>query len=414
MKLRCSILFAMTLGCVNLLAQGTVDFANNAYSAVANSLTGSWVDAGGDFNVALYYLPDRASPPATSDFDREGFPCAPWAGFHAPGLFSGGLRTTPPTTAPGGWGWFQVRAWETEYGASYEEALTAPPKYPGAASARTTTAAATLFRRALIGTSNIIRVSTGSILASPAGGQEQSYPKPPGALTDYGLQSFSVVEVPAQGLVDFANDSSSAVINSLTGYPATSGTTFKAGLYYLPDSTRPPTHEGQFTTQLGASAAFASPGVYAGGTRATPSSPPGSFGYFIVKVWETAFGTSYESALANPNTVAGRRALVGTSNIIRTQTGATAPAALLGLQSFSLVPVPADLLISGFSVDSVITFNTETGHTYNVEKTISLNPVDWQPLPGATAIPGTGSPVSVSDKGAGCLDQRYYRVRLVE
>jgi hypothetical protein len=115
--------------------------------------------------------------------------------------------------------------------------------------------------------------------------------------------------------------------------------------------------------------------------------------------------------LANRNTVAGRRALAGTSNIIRTRTGENGPAALLGLQGFSLVPVPQDLLISGFSVDPVITFNTTVGHTYAVEKTPSLNAVNWQPLPGATNIPGTGGPVSVSDKGAGCLDQQHYRVR---
>ena len=71
----------------------------------------------------------------------------------------------------------------------------------------------------------------------------------------------------------------------------------------------------------------------------------------------------------------------------------------------------ADLRISDFRIDPVITFNTLRGHHYTVERTASLNPVNWQQFVGN--IPGTDGPVSVSDKG-GFLDMRHYRVRQVD
>jgi hypothetical protein len=63
--------------------------------------------------------------------------------------------------------------------------------------------------------------------------------------------------------------------------------------------------------------------------------------------------------------------------------------------------------------DVRLSFATEPGKTYRVERTDSLAaPVVWEPIPGAEAIAGTGAIVSVLDAGAGNRTQRFYRVRL--
>ncbi len=51
---------------------------------------------------------------------------------------------------------------------------------------------------------------------------------------------------------------------------------------------------------------------------------------------------------------------------------------------------------------------------HRVERAWSLStPVDWQPVPGAEALPANGSPVNVSDPAAANAPQRYYRVLLL-
>jgi hypothetical protein len=76
-----------------------------------------------------------------------------------------------------------------------------------------------------------------------------------------------------------------------------------------------------------------------------------------VRVWETAFGATYEQAVNNPFPIGGRLAIVGTSNIIRVTTGDPStvppgiPASLVnaGLQGFCLgwcnvcIPEPSAL-----------------------------------------------------------------------
>ena len=255
-----------------LLAQGAVRLANNDASAITNWLTQSRL-LPGRFTVALYYMPDQSSPPASADFDRGAFPCRPWAGLQAPGIFGDGLRTTPTNTAPGDWAWFQVRAWETAYGASYEEAFAADPRESPPEGAAPTVGApgraatSSGFRRALVGTSNIIRVRTGATLdpTNLVGFARSAYPPASPALTDFGLQGFV------------------------------------------------------------------------------------------------------------------------------------------------LFPQPA---ISSLRVDPLISFDTLTGLLYAVEKTVSLDAPAWELITGAP-VPGTGGPVSVSDPGAGCVDARYYRIRVV-
>lgn len=145
------------LTAVSLQAQGTVSFANNSAAAVSNSLTSLRVVGGTTFSVALYFLPDSAQTPTTGDFDaaRTVVGSGIFLGTSAnpSGLFNVGARTAPTATA-GGFGWFQVRAWETAYGSTYEAALNSP----GIGG-----------RPALVGTSNIFKVDTGDPTTTPAG-----------------------------------------------------------------------------------------------------------------------------------------------------------------------------------------------------------------------------------------------------
>lgn len=155
-----------------------------------------------------------------------------------------------------------------------------------------------------------------------------------------------------QGTVNFQNTTTTLVTNSLTGRGVTGGTTFKAALYYLPDSATAPTSaDFDNATILSPSVGFSggvtvASGFFQGGTRSAPTATPGAAGWFQVRAWETAFGATYEAARGNTVTQNGRLALIGTSNIIRVLTAdptavpTPTPAPLAGLQGFVLVPVP--------------------------------------------------------------------------
>jgi MYXO-CTERM domain-containing protein len=143
-------LVAAVLACAgSLQAQGTVNFASPSGVTITNLRTWAPLVVGTTFSVALYYLPDQATPPTSWDFDASGLAL----GSHAhigpvAGVFVGGTRTAP-TAPPGGSGWFQVRAWESAFGETYEQA------------ARVT--------GANFGTSNIFRVDTGDPTTIPPG-----------------------------------------------------------------------------------------------------------------------------------------------------------------------------------------------------------------------------------------------------
>jgi hypothetical protein len=159
---------------INLYAQGTVIVY---LPPITNILTMMPV-AGTAFRVSLYYLPytEGAPPPTSDQFVTPLRPDIP------PPLVPGGVflpttRTTPSTTAPGDFAWFQVRAWEAAFGTSYEQAAATPPS-PGG-------------RCALIGTSNIVKVRTDGPTS------------PPGILQQAVLNGFFVAPCPepsARGL----------------------------------------------------------------------------------------------------------------------------------------------------------------------------------------------------------------------
>ena len=150
----------------------------------------------------------------------------------------------------------------------------------------------------------------------------------------------------AQGTINFANNNGSAVMDSLTGNKILAGSTFNAGLYWAVDGTVDDT----LFVQIGASGNIQPlDGLIAAGTRTTPNeTAPGGNAMFQVRVWETAYGSSYEAVLANGTTQNGRLGLAGKSNIVRATTGnpggsPPSPAGSLitaGLQAFSVDVVP--------------------------------------------------------------------------
>jgi hypothetical protein len=137
-----------------------------------------------------------------------------------------------------------------------------------------------------------------------------------------------------QGTVNFANNSATRITNVLTLMPIPAGTFFSAALYYGPDGMTDDIN----LIQIGASAIIGPPaGIILGGTRTTPANTaPGGFAVFQIRVWETAFGSTYEEAAFNPNPIGGRLALVGKSNCVRVETG----------NPFLLPPTPPGLLTS--------------------------------------------------------------------
>lgn len=148
-----------------------------------------------------------------------------------------------------------------------------------------------------------------------------------------------------QGLVVFHNlHPRAAITNAQTGQPVISGATFKAALYYAPDSPSAPPDSA--FSQLGAAVDFGpSPGHFHGGLRTTPSTTAaGGPAYFQIRVWEAAYGATYEAAVAAPN-MNGRPAFRGTSNKVRVSSTGTVndfppqvppPLTWHGLQSFTI------------------------------------------------------------------------------
>jgi len=177
MKKQILTIAATVIG-LSALAQGTVDFKNSTTTIVSNSVTMNRVVGGTAFRVVLYYLPDQATAPTTADFDERGVILGASSGFQggstvASGVFQGGVRSTPATTPGGGPAWFQVRAWESAFGANYAEA------------SRVT--------GALVGTSNPFKGNTADPGAIPT-------PTAP-ALPALGLTWFMLYPVPEPSII---------------------------------------------------------------------------------------------------------------------------------------------------------------------------------------------------------------------
>lgn len=141
--------------------EGVVSFtsaAANVNAPVTNALTGLRVAAADGLVAGLYYAADGQTNEALYSYvSSAGFASGPNAGY-----FVGGARALPGTT-PRIYAMVQVRAWETNYGTTYEAAVAAPAQNG---------------RKAIVGKSNPVRVLLG-------GGAH-----PPAPLV--GLQGFSV------------------------------------------------------------------------------------------------------------------------------------------------------------------------------------------------------------------------------
>jgi hypothetical protein len=153
------VLAVLMLSALKALAQGTVSFANDASSAITNGTTRSLLPTGSAYTAYLFYAPDGTTNEAAFvQLGQFG-----WAFFGPqPGVFDGGTKTTPNTTAPGDYAMFQVRVWEV-FPTSYEQALADPGYH--------------------LGKGKILRVKTGNPPLTA-----------PGSLLAAGLQGFCVYQ----------------------------------------------------------------------------------------------------------------------------------------------------------------------------------------------------------------------------
>src|SRR5258707_14725868 len=106
-------------------------------------------------------------------------------------------------------------------------------------------------------------------------------------------------QVHGQGTVIFSNGRNSPVGTpcSPNGFtPAPAGTTISVALYFAPPDPANPNVQPTAAVfpQVGTSAFLVSPGIYDAGIRTAPVTPPGGFGWFQVKAWESAYGSTYE------------------------------------------------------------------------------------------------------------------------
>lgn len=121
------ILVAVTsLLSLSAFAQGTVNFNNSASSLVIDPRTGAAAASGGGFTVALYW-----GVLGTTDANALVQIGATGLINPTPGRYSAGTRTTGNATAPGQSAVFQVRAWETSGGSTYEQAVASGTAYYG-------------------------------------------------------------------------------------------------------------------------------------------------------------------------------------------------------------------------------------------------------------------------------------------
>src|SRR5712692_786683 len=150
-----SKLLLMSLLCVcglSAYGQGTVFFSNfGAPGAITDSLTGQRAEVGTTLSVSLYFAADGVTD--ESKFTQVGptLNIGVVDGTADPNLagrFDYNGTVTAPIVPPGGFAMFQVRAWETMFGATYEAAVANASPLNG--------------RLALAGESGIMRVKTGN------------------------------------------------------------------------------------------------------------------------------------------------------------------------------------------------------------------------------------------------------------
>jgi hypothetical protein len=180
------------------------------------------------------------------------------------------------------------------------------------------------------------------------------------------LLSFSaVLNAFAQGVVSFSNARATDAQKVWVGATGTAnggmlapvGTYYNVALYYDPLVDQSLT-DTPFV-QIGPPASFGilgeSPGVFHGGNRTIPVGNGGVVN-FQVRIWQTAFGTSYEQVLVNGgfaakswvfrmDTAIGQEPVM---NVLGTGTFTT------GWTGFAIVPEPSVMLLGLLGVGSLL------------------------------------------------------------
>jgi len=162
------------------------------------------------------------------------------------------------------------------------------------------------------------------------------------------ITAFALAAVTAfgQGAVTFSNSGNVAIRRDTTGAPVPTGSSFQVALFWAPDGT---TDFRSAAMQVGGNVNFGpTAGFFSGGNRTiTEIQPAGAFALFQVRVWETAYGNSYDSVLAGNDPAAE----VGQSAVFRVDTANPLigePPTSLGtlIPVFSVSPVPEPSVIA--------------------------------------------------------------------
>lgn len=150
------LLAAAIFASINVYGQGTINFGNNSFLKVTNTVdnkavakgTASGTSATDTFLAQLWFHPDGPKPESSAMQ-----PIAGTAGISPiAGVITGGEKTVPNT--PGGTAvWFQMRVWEKAYGETWDEAQNHAPING---------------RLAIVGESNIFRLATGAVTVPPS------------------------------------------------------------------------------------------------------------------------------------------------------------------------------------------------------------------------------------------------------
>ena len=114
-----------------------------------------------------------------------------------------------------------------------------------------------------------------------------------------------------------------------------------------------------------------------GGILTAATAEYGGGGFFQVRVWESAYGSTYEEAVANPNPQDGRLALAGESGILALLTGrpdgiGPPPGSLVGAHAvvgkrlddgilLTVVPEPSLLPFLLVGVEAVVLLSRRCG-----------------------------------------------------
>jgi hypothetical protein len=129
------------------------------------------------------------------------------------------------------------------------------------------------------------------------------------------------------------------------------GTAFRGSIHYLPDTGTTPTVSDFDAQGVVVSAfTFLGSGIVCSGTQPTPpATPPRDFAWFQLRVWESAFGSTYEQAAAYAG--GSPLPLIGTSSIVRMRTGdplgfPPVPPGTWPCMNFGVYPVPEPTVVA--------------------------------------------------------------------